>query len=207
MPLLFEKPPPDCLSALQQGLHQVHQSHRMLSAGGRPKTTIVDAPSVMRPHPVYNLGVDALAMGKGIDAAKLASWRYLLIEGEVIEKAAEVGVSSAGPTKFHSINAGPAVAGTVEALAVAERLPQVQKQSYDIRLLRIPELSVQALWLHGQGHEDLFLLMQVLNQLDDRGTIVGRLEAQKPYSAAQVIPALAAQAKRRMRLARDLEER
>ena len=64
---------------------------------------------------------------------------------------------------------------------------------------------MQAIWLHGQGHEDVFLLMQSLNQVDDQGTIVARFEAQKPYSAAQLVPALVALAKRRIHLERNIK--
>ena len=201
MPLVFESPPADGLTVLKQGLHQVQQGHQMLPLGGNAKTAIPPAPVVMQPHPVYNLGLDALAAGKGIEAAELVSWRYLIVEGATINKAAEIKVSPVGESKFNSVNAGPAVAGTAAALAVAEQLPQTQQQSYDIRFLRIPAMSVQALWLHGQGRDDdKFLLMHPLTQVNDSGAVVAQFDAQKPYSAAQLFPVLVALATTKSRL-------
>lgn len=201
MPLVLESPPADGLTVLKQGLHLVQQHQNISPLGGAGRMAVPPAPVVMEPHPVYNLGLDALVAEQGIDSATLVSWRYLIVEGETVAKAAEINVSAVGTSKFNSINAGPAVAGTTAALTVAEHLPQIQQQSYDIRFLRIPALSVQALWLHGQGRDDdKFLLMQPLTQVDDSGTLVARFDAQKPYTTAQLLPALTMLAKTKARL-------
>jgi hypothetical protein len=53
---------------------------------------------------------------------------------------------------------GPFGPATTRAVAVAEALPQVQSETYDLRTLRVPPLKVVALWLHGD--DDLYIPLE-----------------------------------------------
>ena len=201
MPLVLEEPPDDGLAVLKQGLQQAHTRKLSILRGANPPVGAPPAPVVMAPHPIYAIAVDALLTGKGIEAATLVGWRYLLVEGTTVEKAAEIRISRGTAVAFYGINSGPAVTSAATALAAAEQLPQVQRRDFDIRFLRIPSLGVKALWLHGQGrHDDQFLLLSSLTQTNDSGAVLARFEAQKPYPADQLFPALAAIAREKVRL-------
>src|SRR5262245_46525561 len=89
--LHLETPPTDALSALRQGLSQVAASQQRLAVGGaRAQNLVPLSPVVMQPHPVYALHLDDLAAGKGLAAAELVSWRYLIVEGDAVSTSAEV---------------------------------------------------------------------------------------------------------------------
>jgi hypothetical protein len=51
---------------------------------------------------------------------------------------------------FSHFNSGPFVGSTVEAFS---RLEEMGREAHDLRLLDVPALYVQALWLHGSTDE------------------------------------------------------
>lgn len=139
------------------------------------------------PHPVFCVPLDALAGGKLLDAAKQASWRYLLVQGDAAIAEAELsagrrGAKGAGakPLEFLGLTHGPFAAATVEALGAAERLPRVAAADYELRLLKVPAVYLVALWLHG-AKDDILVPM---------GDPPGGLKKNRPYTEAAVIKAL-----------------
>jgi hypothetical protein len=114
----------------------------------------------MRPHPVYELGLDDLAAGKGLGAARRVAWRYLLVANDQLRQAAEIIEDPrGGGSQCGALTTG-FVAGAVEAFRIAEQLPEVQRGAYEIRALRIPSLYVMSLWLKDlQGNQDRFIVM------------------------------------------------
>jgi hypothetical protein len=114
----------------------------------------------MKPHPVYELGLDDLAEGKGLEAARLVAWRYLLIDNNQVRQAAEITEDPrSGGSQFNALTSGFA-AGAEQAFGLAERLPEVQKTAYEVRSLRVPALYVMALWLRdSHGGEDRFIVL------------------------------------------------
>jgi hypothetical protein len=158
MPLAFPSPPSDAGQVLQQGLYSIQQAQRLDPRGGATLAVEV-APVVMRPHPVYELGLDDLAAGRGMDAARLVAWRYLLVKGNQVHQAAEVFAAPQGGSRFGSLTTGFATSAE-QGFAVAEKLPEVQNHTYEIRALRVPALSIMAIWLKDkQGNEDRFIFL------------------------------------------------
>jgi hypothetical protein len=196
MPLTFPAPPSDAGQVLQQGLHAIQQAQRLDPRGGAT-LAVEAAPVVMRPHPVYELGLDDLAAGKGLDAARLVAWRYLLVKGNQVHQAAEVFAAPQGGSRFGSLTTGFA-AGAEQGFAVAEKLPEVQNHSYEIRALRAPALSLMAVWLKDkQGTEDRFIVLPpILPPLrplvpysgSDLLAILQKLAAEKAPLEAKVTP-------------------
>jgi hypothetical protein len=138
-------------------------------------------------HPVYYVPLDALADGKLLDAAKQASWRYLLVQDDAPVAEVELSVGRRGakgagakPLEFLGLTHGPFTAATVESLGAAERLPQVAAADYELRLLKVPAVYLAALWLHG-AKDDILIPM---------GDPPGGLKKNKPYTEAAVIKAL-----------------
>ncbi len=156
MALHMIPPPPESLTALENAL-QPGTSGTV--AGLRSLTSVDEARQPMNSHPVYVLGADSLAQGKGLTEATLVSWRHLVggMAGGYV--AAEVSVDAKRNVhEFASFNEGPHVEGTLVQLAAAQKDPRVTSGEYELRLLRIPALYVVALWLKDRdGDDDLFV--------------------------------------------------
>jgi hypothetical protein len=145
--LKFAVPPSDAQTALTHGLAMVRSAQQLNPLGGVAWVVPI-APMAMKPHPVYSLGLDDLAAGKGLDSAKLVAWRYLLTENNQVRQAAEVlPDASGGAGKFGSLTSGH-IAGVEQAFAVVEQIADVQQWTYELRALRVPALYIMALWVH-----------------------------------------------------------
>jgi len=144
------------------------------------------------PHPVYVATLDDLAAGKLLAAAKQTGWRYLLAQNDEVVAEAELakGRRTAKGAKgakrealaFAGLTHGPFTGATVDGLHAAERLPQVEKADYELRLLKVPAVYLVALWLHG-SNEDLLVPL---------GQPPAGLRKNKAYTEAGVIRALRA---------------
>ena len=75
---------------------------------------------------------------------------------------------------------------TLEALRIAEQLPQIKKQDYEFRRLDSPPLSFVAVWLHGKSDDIIIPLPNTF----------GRWNAYQPYSESQMIKLLKPEAKK-----------
>ena len=159
MPLQFPSPPGDGLAALQQGLQAVHAAQQA-APPGVAALAVAPHSSAMRPRPVYELGLNDLAAGKGLEAAREVSWRYLLVSNNQVRQAAEIIPGPAGGgSRFGALTTGY-VAGEEEALRLVDQLPEVQQRTYEIRGLRVPALYVMALWLKDLGgDQDRFVVL------------------------------------------------
>ena len=103
--------------------------------------------NVHLPHPVYNLGLADIVAGKGLAAATLVSWRYLLTDGETTAMAEVAQASPDAAPAFAALNRGPFVASLVESVNSAQSNTTLQSGNYEIATLNIPALYVVALWL------------------------------------------------------------
>jgi hypothetical protein len=197
MSLTFATPPADGLATLKQGLQMI-QAAQQLDPKGARDLALAATPSVTRPLPVYELGLDDLANGKGLEATFLVAWRYLLAVNDQIRQAAEIfpDPQTAG-TRFGFLTTG-FVNGVEEAFRLAEQLPVVANKAYEIRALRVPALYVVALWLKDlQGDEDRFIVIppafapvQILHpySTDELLAILHPLAAHKAPLERQVTP-------------------
>jgi hypothetical protein len=146
------------------------------------------------PHPVYVATLDDLAAGKLLAAAKQTGWRYLLAQNDEVVAEAELvagraakgakGAKAAkgGGLEFAGLTHGPFTGATVDGLHAAERLPQVEKADYELRLLKVPAVYLVALWLHGND-EDILVPI---------GQPPAGLKKNRAYTEARVLRALRA---------------
>jgi hypothetical protein len=108
-----------------------------------------DAITRVQPHPAYTLGLRDIVGGRGLDAARQTSWRFLLEEQGNAVAAAEVAIDTrSSALSFAGINAGPQVFSTAEALGPGIEKLDTEPGDWVVRFLRIPALYLCALWLH-----------------------------------------------------------
>jgi hypothetical protein len=102
------------------------------------------------PHPVFQLSLEDVSAGKGVEAARQSGWRFLM--GQASTQGGTAGeVHGAGPAyEFGGISHGAHVGQMVETLQRAERLREVADGEFELRLLRVPALYVVAVWLKDQ---------------------------------------------------------
>lgn len=113
--------------------------------------------AVSAPHTIHNLGLRSLAGGEGLDAAAPAAVGYLLLEDDRAIATVEVLLDESGtPSEFGSFTRGAEFKRMVRVIDSLDRLEQVRRGSFELRMLQVPALHVRAVWLHDQdGDEDL----------------------------------------------------
>jgi hypothetical protein len=136
---------------------------------------------IAQPHRVYVVPGEALERGQLLDAAEPVAWRYLLVDTENAFAAAEVQQRGDGPLVFSEMNEGPFVQSTADVLLRAERLDDVQRGDFELRLLKIPSRYLVALWLHAET-ADLILPLS---------PAPSSLEAGRAYTSGELANALA----------------
>lgn len=184
MPITFPKAPRAAAAKLVGHLTELARERNLPH---RMPQMHLETLSHSEAHGVYFVPLDALAEGKLLAAAKQTGWRYLLVQDNEAIAEAELTAGRRGAKgaaaralDFASLTHGPFASATVEALSAAERLPQVVRADYELRLIRIPAVYFVALWLHG-ANDDIIVPM---------GNPPGRLKANEPYGEAAVIGAL-----------------
>jgi hypothetical protein len=116
-----------------------------------------------------------------LDGARLTAWRFLLFEGSDAVAAAELSVDEkGGDIRFSSINSGPFVAATSQAFETRLKDPELEKQEWDVRMLRVPALYMFALWLHtASGRADRLIPIGTVPELLEKGRTYSRHELEE----------------------------
>lgn len=182
MTLHSVEPEPGAIDTIRS--HLVHLAarpqfqHRLL-AHADPTAVALAAP-----HGVYTLGLDEIATGASLEAARRVGQRFLVLDGQAAVASAEL--TAEGNVEA---NEGPFVAATAAAIEAAEASPQLAETRYEPRLLRIPGIYVVALWLWREGGDDVVIPLDPA----PRSLVPGR-----QYAPAEIMPALAQLARERL---------
>jgi hypothetical protein len=140
------------------------------------------------PHDVYFLGLDDVAAGAGLDAARLVGRRFLVMDGDQAVASAEIAERDGA----FQANEGPYVEATATAIVAAERNPRLADGEYEVRVLRIPALYFMALWLRDErGAGDVVIPL---------APAPAPLEPGQPYPPEDVFSQLASGARRRLQV-------
>ncbi|WP_328665779.1 hypothetical protein OG410_08195 [Streptomyces sp. NBC_00659] len=122
----------------------------------------------------------------GASATRLAGWRFLIRAGDRAVAAADTMLTPDG-WAFSRFFEGPYVTATELALRQAETM----QQSYQARLLSVPELYMLTLWLHGDctadgatGHPAATDLLVPLAPAPPG------IAAHRPYLVTELLPVL-----------------
>lgn len=156
MPLVTPSPPHQAAEAVQSTFRQFAEQKTFRIPALRKAT---GALQLVEPLQVFTLGLDDLVAGKELDAAKPTGWLFLVHDGEKTLASAEAVPTGTGDEQVLSaFNEGSFVSSTADALRTARGLPEVSKDDFEPRLLRVPALYVTALWLHkARGTGDLLV--------------------------------------------------
>ncbi len=160
--------------------------------------TNVNDLTIADPYQSYSFDV---ASGERLSAAKPGvggGWQYLLVQGTNAVGVAFVTADEKTGKALKCIElAGSGFSdGTLEALRIAEQLPQVKKQDYELRFLDMPWLVFRAVWLHGKPDE-------IIIPLPDRWK---RWNGNQPYSEDEIIKILKPEAERGVAMWKKLDE-
>jgi hypothetical protein len=144
--------------------------------------------TIAEPFRPYGVGLTNLAAGKLLSAAESRSWQYLLLHGTNAVGAAAL-YEKDGKLVFAGLYETDFSNETLEALRMAEQLPQVKKSDYEIRRLDCPGILFIAVWLHGKSDDIIIPL----------GATFGRWNANQPYSESQMIKLLKPGAEKKLK--------
>src|SRR5580704_8997991 len=153
MPFEFPEPPKESLASLSEGLKRLPTSSKNaftaeVAGGGRPTISL--------PHQVFVLNPDEIMAGAGLDAARPTSWRYVLNQessGFLKDSSiatAEV-IQQKGAHVFSNLQHGWMANALRRAVDVALEIAPVQKGTYELRMLRIPAVRIDSVWLKNKA--------------------------------------------------------
>ena len=151
MPLQAPDPPDEAVDALRGALGALGDRGQFgvrALRRARPEQITVAAP-----HQVFTLGLDDLRERPSLATAKPSAWRFLIEVDREVVASAETTTISAREHEFSHVNEGPFVAGTVEALEIAERVADERNVDFDFRLFHIPAIYSVNVWAHRRGAE------------------------------------------------------
>lgn len=145
MAVLTPSPPQQATEAVQSIFQDTnHRALRSLSL--RHAAGPLQA---VEPLQVFTLGLDDLLAKRDLPAAKSTGWLFLVQDSNQTVASAEAVPTGTGDEQVVSaLNEGRAVGATADAIRTVRNLPEVSKDDYELRILRVPALYVTALWLH-----------------------------------------------------------
>ncbi|MGA2556400.1 MAG: hypothetical protein ABSG04_09015 [Verrucomicrobiota bacterium] len=164
---------------------RTHLDAKLLKVPRIEDVTIADA------HREYFVGLTNLAAGHLLSAAKIGPWRYLLLQGTNAVGAAELNADekTGKALGFRSLQRAFEPEAPLEALRMAEKLPQVQKEDYEVRYLDIAPVLFVAVWLHRESDDIIIPLPNTF----------GRFKAYQPYSESEIIKVLKTEAEQKLK--------
>jgi hypothetical protein len=155
MPLTFAEPPEDGLRLAQDVLRGVAASpdlvEEVLGSADPPESLDVTQPLPVYGTPLEEAGRDLL----NADRLRLTGWRYLVVRAGRAVAAVEVEWRAEAGLRPSHVAAGPAVGELAEAVTLAEDL--AGDQFFEVRVLALPGLYLELLWLDGAGGHDLLI--------------------------------------------------
>lgn len=141
MPIRLAPAPPDAASKVRNAAASLIAQPPSVHA--LAKAAPVDLSDL---HPVYAATAQDVLDGTVLAAAQLIGWRVIVSKD---------GQPLAAVESDASVNEGPFVAGTVEAVTAAEEKFAADARDYELRLLRIPAVYAIAIWLHANDADVL----------------------------------------------------
>jgi hypothetical protein len=170
MPLIHHRPPAAMQQALLAGLPDF--AHPSDAAAG-------DLYKANQGQEVYVLSLKDIRSGAGLSAKKDAGWRFISAATPGgVGAAAHVSNDSHGTPVMRGISHGPEIAAAVSAAREVESLPEVAGQQFEMWVLRIPSVLVEAYWLKSSSGAKEFIVPYLA------GT---RLQLMKTYSVAEFL--------------------
>lgn len=103
--------------------------------------------SIVDPQKVYVLGLQQIINGPPLGEQNFVGWRYLTDIAPDLAVAGHISQQNTAPT-FAGLAYGRQLTTAIRASGEVETRPEIAQGNYELRLLRIPGLLVDAYWLH-----------------------------------------------------------
>jgi hypothetical protein len=135
--------------------------------------------TIADPDQMFSIGLQDIASGNLLSAAKLVGWRYLFIHGTnaVCEVPLIISPKDGKLSKRGGVFGNTLAQAMLEALRKAKELPQVKKQDYECRYLACSFVSFYAIWLHGKS-DDIIIPLPPTNK---------KINAYQSYSESEIV--------------------
>jgi hypothetical protein len=185
MPLRIISPPSGTDRVAARGLADVLQATPPdRGALGRAS---LETLALTAPHPVHTMTLDDATQTRLPAWEAVIRWRFLVEDGDRTVAAVEVRIDrDTGAPRLAQVEEGALVHGAATAIGIAEAAAEVDATMFELGLLRVPALSVEALWL------------RALNAADDRFMPLDpapqRFESFRLYSVRTFLSLLKAEA-------------
>jgi hypothetical protein len=165
MPIIFSTPPVASVRELETNIFELA---RLGEQGPRSfRAAAPDDIEPTAPHKVFDISLNDLLQGHGLDNPRLVAWRYLVTRQNDVIAAAEVDCDE--PQVKHAfglLNEGPYVTATSKALRIGEEQKVLEGVSLEFTVIRIPALYVMAVWLRDEkGMDDVIIPMPPTHSL------------------------------------------
>ena len=147
--------------------------------------------TIAAPYRSYGVGPGDLAEGRLLSVAKSrGNWMYLFLhETNAVGMGGLIADEKTGKAlKSNGLYQTDFSIETLAALHVAEQLPQVKKQDYELRRLDCPSILFVAVWLHSKS-DDIIIPI---------GPTFGRWNALQPYAEGQMSKLLQKEARKKL---------
>jgi hypothetical protein len=171
MAVHFQDPPAASVQALEAALPRIAaggsqpSGSRILSVatgspGARPPgppTSGVGIGAITRAAPVHVIGLSDLSANREIATSQPRLWAHLL-DDSAGSGASVIADVDAQQNRFMSISEGAAVSSLGRRIGSAVTQMAQANEEYDLALIRVPALSLSAVWLRGRrGQPDIVI--------------------------------------------------
>jgi hypothetical protein len=87
-----------------------------------------------------------------------AGWRFLASDGKGSIISGEVSPTPKGPWRLNSVSRDPAAMAPLQTAEQIERLPDLQGRDFELSVLRVPGVLLEAIVLKPKGGGDDFII-------------------------------------------------
>jgi hypothetical protein len=116
---------------------------------------------------VYTLGLRDILNGAGIGAAALAGWQFLASNPNYSVAAQVFSALDDQVPALSSIANDPQIVKAVNAVNAAKALPLFEQPGTELRLLKIPGVLVEAVWLKpSQGDGEIAAYLTIAKSIE-----------------------------------------
>ncbi len=165
MPLHFLQPPPASTQALDAALPRI--ANRVSVATHAPRMGVAidlhlrrrlgaTAPRVAAPEPiaapVHVLGLNQIAAHQDIRKTPVKLWTHMLHADDDDAPVALADIDAHDQT-FSAVTEGAHIAALGKRIRAVETESRASPKNFDLAMIRVPALSLSALWLKGRDGE------------------------------------------------------
>lgn len=162
MAIILTQAPQQSVSELKSAM-EWFDGHKAPATHAKAMLQSSDGGAQNIPHKIYNLNRDQILAKKGLAAAQLVGWRYIVKDDANQFHVAEVSTNDASEKhSFNSFNEGAHLNGFLAQFNNFSHNEALTGSDYELNVLRIPSCYVMAIWLKEKAGKDLFIALEPL---------------------------------------------